>query len=219
MTTTLMRPEQCDLTKDWSYGSGSGYLTISGSGGIITLSGTSKRILTLRAEINVDEIKKQGVPDQVQIGAGEFFGYSMPLYVADPNNHEELYFRENVPGRWDAASDIVFHVLCCLGALQTPGQKFQFQLSWNQVGATEIVPVTTHDTTYEVTLIDATQFATYAMTFTIDYDADVGDPIAIHDLLAARLRRVAASSNEMDGEPVILDWHTHYVVDKMFKVP
>lgn len=216
--TTLMRPEQCDLARDWAHGSGADLLTIS-SGGVITMSGTAKRVLTLRAELNIDEIKKQGVPDQVHIGAGVFFGYSMPIYVADPESFEELHFRESVPARWDGASNIVFHVLCCLGALQTPGQKFKFQFSWNQVGTTDIVPVATHDTTDEVTLIDNTQFATYEMTFIIDYDTDVGDPIVAHDLLAARLRRVAATSDEMDGEPVILDWHTHYVVDKMFKAP
>lgn len=212
---TQLRPEQADLTRDWAHGSGSDLLTIS-SGGVITMSGTAKRVLTLRAAVNIDEVKKQGVPDQVQVGDGAFFGYSMPIWNED---HEELYFRENVPGRWDAASDIVFHMLVCLGALQTPGQKFKFQFSWNQVGITDIVPTAVHSPTCEITLIDATQFATYMMTFIIVYDVDGGDPIVAHDVLAARLRRVAATSDEMDGEPVVLDWHTHYPVDKMFKAP
>lgn len=198
---------------------GGNYAVIS-TGGVITLVGTAKRVLTLRPEINVDEIKKQEVPVQVHIGAGVFFGYSMPLWSDDPvDNHEELHFRQNVPGRWDGASDIVFHALVCLAALQMPGQKFNFQLDWNQAGTTDIVPVTVHPETDEITLIDATQFATYGLLFTLNYDEDAGDPIISHDLLSARLRRIDATGDEMDGEPVVLDWHTHYVVDKVFKAP
>lgn len=87
-------------------GLGANYLNIS-SAGVVTLFGTAKRVLTLRAELNVDEIKKQAVPDQIHIGAGVFFGYSMPIWNED---NEELHFRESVPARWDAASDITFHV-------------------------------------------------------------------------------------------------------------
>lgn len=198
-------------------GTAENYLAIS-STGIVTLVGTAKRVLTLRPEINIDEVKKQTVPDQVPIGV--FFGYSMPLYVADPDNHEELYFKENVPGRWDGASDITVHMLCCLASAETTGEDFNFQVSWNQVGTTDVVPATTHDVTHQIEVVDGTQYATYELTFTIDYDVDVGDPIAIHDLLAVRLRRVAATGvgvDEVDGEVIVLDWHTHYQVDKMFK--
>ena len=190
---------------------GSNRVKVSASG-VITLEGTAKRSLTLRAEINVDEIKKQAVPDQVQVGT--FFGYSMPIWNSD---HEELYFRENVPGRWDGASDITFHVLVALALAETPGETFKFQLSWNQAGETDVVPVAVHDTTDEITVVDGTQFATYLLEFTINYDEDVGDPIISHDVLAARLRRVASSGDEVDGEIIVLDWHTAYQVDKMFK--
>ena len=194
-------------------GDDTNYLNISSSG-VLTLAGAAKRYLTLRAEINVDEIKKQGVPDQVQVGTGAFFGYSMPIYATD---HEELYFRENVPGRWDGVSDVVFHVLCCLASAETPGETFKFQLSWNRVGSGSLVPTTVHDTTNETIVVDGTQFAAYLLEFPFNYD--VGNPNILepHDVLGARLRRVASDGDEVDGEIIVVDWHTRYQVNKMFK--
>lgn len=191
-------------------GDDTNYLDITD--GILTLGGTAKRKLTLRGHLDYTTVTAQGKPSQVTIGT--FKGYSMPIYAAD---NEELFFNENVPGRWDCESDIVVHVLVALAAAETPGETFKFQFSWNQVGETDVVPATTHDVTDEVTVVDGTQYATYELTFTIDYDADVADPIVCHDNLAGRLRRVASSGDEVDGEIIVLDWHTHYIVNKMFR--
>ena len=198
------------IATDFGDYAGGDYLDVSTTG-VVTLAGAAKRHLTLRAAINVGEINKRTVPTQVQVGV--FFGFSMPVYDTD---YEELYFRENVPGRWDGASDITFHVTVALALAEDIGDKFQFQLSWNQVGAPDIIPVTTHDIPVEITVVDNTQYATYDLEFTIDYNVDVGDPIVAHDDLSARLRRIAASSLECTGEIIVIDWHTHYTVDKMF---
>lgn len=194
-------------------GTAGNYLDISLTG-VVTLLGTAKRDLTLRADLDYTTITAQGKPTQVIIGV--FHGYSMPIYAAD---NEELFFNENVPGRWDGASDITFHVLVALELAETADETFKFQFSWNQVGTTDIVPVATHDVTDEITVIDGTQYATYMLEFTIDYDADAGDVIVPHDDLSARLRRIASGGDEVDGEIIVLDWHTHYTVDKMFKAP
>ena len=191
-------------------GDDTNYLDITD--GVLTLGGTARRILTLRADLDYTTITAQGKPTQVAIGV--FHGYSMPIYAAD---NEELFFNENVPGRWDGASDITFMILVALASAETPGETFKFQFSWNQAGATDIVPITSNDVTCEIIVVDGTQYATYYLTFTIDYNADVGDVIATHDDLAGRLRRVASSGDEVDGEIVVLDWHTHYWVDKMFR--
>ena len=66
-------------------------------------------------------------------------------------------------------------------------------------------------------LFRSTQNATYEVTFTLDYNVDGGDVVVAHDLLSGRLRRVAASGSEATGEIIVLDWHTHYQVNKMFK--
>jgi hypothetical protein len=187
------------------------YLDVS-SAGVVTLVGTAKRSLTLRADLDYTKVTAQGKPTQVTVGA--FHGSSMPIHN---NNDEELFFNENVPARWDGASDIEFHVLVALASAETTGETFNFQLSWNQVGETDVVPTATHDVTDEITVVDGTQYATYMLEFTIDYDADAGDAIASHDSLACRLRRIASSGDEVDGEVIVLDWHTHYTVDKMFR--
>lgn len=194
-------------------GTAGDYLDISLTG-VVTLLGTAKRDLTLRADLDYTTITAQGKPTQTIIGV--FHGYSMPIYN---NDNEELFFNENVPGRWDGASDISFHVLVALELAETADETFKFQFSWNQVGTTDIVPIVSHDVTDEITVIDGTQYATYMLEFTIDYDADAGDVIVSHDDLSARLRRVASGGDEVDGEIIVLDWHTHYTVDKMFKAP
>ena len=78
-----------------------------------------------------------------------------------------------------------------------------------------------HTATQEqVVPADTPQHTTYGLEFTIDYDADPTDKIEEHDLLAGRLRRIAATSgDEMEGEVIVLDWHTHYFVNKIFRVP
>jgi len=198
---------------DVTIGGDTNYLDVS-SGGVVTMAGTAKRELTLRADLDFTTVTAQGKPSQVIIGL--FHGYSMPIYN---NDNEELFFNENVPGRWDGASDITFQVLCCLALAETAGETFKFQFSWNQVGEADVVPVATHDTTDEITVVDGTQYATYMLEFTIDYNVDVGDVILSHDDLTGRLRRVASTGDEVDGEIIVLDWHTHYTVNKMFKVP
>ena len=216
------------LRTKWGYdgslyhGDGTNQAVIDAAG-VITLEGSAKRILTLRPELNNQEIINRTVPEYEVIGAGVVFGYGLPLWnVADGGDllsHQELHFKENVPGRWDGASDIEFHVRVCLAGAEDVDDKFKFQFSWNQTGETDLVPVVTHDTTDEITVVDGTQYATYDLVFTIDYNIDGGDAIIAHDLLSGRLRRVAASANECDNEIIVLEWHSHYVVDKMFKAP
>ena len=201
------------------FGDGANQLLISAAG-VLTLEGTAERILTLRPEVNVDEVKKQTVPVQVQVGAGAAFGYTMPVYAAD---HEELYFRQNVPGRWDEASDIILHVLVCLSQIEDAGDNFKFQLSWNHTEEDEPVPVgMSAEPTVETTVLAGrlAQYDAYELEFTIDYDVDgVGHEIVAHDLLSMRLRRQDATDPDVTGNIIVLDWHTHYEVDKMFKAP
>jgi hypothetical protein len=184
--------------------------TVAGLDKKIYWANIAKGILTLRPDLDFTSVAALGKPTQITRGA--FKGYSMPLYAAN----EELFYGINVPGRWDGASDIIFHALVALALAETPGETFKFQLSWNQIGATEIVPSATHDVTDEIIVVDGTQYATYDLFFTIDYNIDVGDVVLSHDVLGGRLRRVASSGDEVDGEVIVLDWHAHFAVDKIF---
>jgi len=169
----------------------------------------------LRPEINIDEIRKQEVPDQVQVGV--FFGYSMPVWNTD---HEELFMKQSVPGRWDEASDIVVHVLLCLSQIEDVGDYFKFQLSWNNVADDDdVVPAAAHDVPAEQIVLAgrAAQHDVYELTFIVDYDADgPGNEMQGHDVLAYRIRRQDATNPDVTGEIIVLDWHSHFVEDKMF---
>ena len=172
----------------------------------------SPKKLTLRPEINVDEIKKELKPTQVQVGV--FFGYSMPIYVAD---HEQLFFSQKVPERWDEASDIRFKIFVVLSAGEDVGDKFKFQGSWEHASCGEIVPATSNDVEVEqAVLVDRnSQYDIYCLTFTIDYDIDgAGNEIKAGEVLAARLRRIAAAAPQVSNEIIVFDWVVEYQRDK-----
>ena len=188
-------------------------LTIS-AGGIITMAGTAKRVLMLRAEMDYTAQIAHTKPTQVAIGV--FKGFSFPIYAAD---NEELFFRETVPERWDGASDIVFHVKIALVNTEDVGDVFKFQLSWEHAVEGEPVPVTSNDVeVQQAVLTDRNaQYDEYILTFTIDHNIDgAGNEIKAHELLSARLRRIAATGTAVDNEIIVLNWHTHYDTDKMF---
>ena len=188
-------------------------LTI-GADGVITMAGTAKRILTLRAEMDYTAQIAQSKPTQVSIGV--FKGYSFPIYAAD---NEELFFRETIPERWDGVSDIVFHVKVALADAEDVGDSFKFQFSWEHAVEEEAVSATSNNVEVEQAVLTGrnAQYDEYVLTFTIDYDIDgAGNEIKAHELMAARLRRIDASDPDVTNEIIVLNWHTHYQVDKTF---
>jgi len=182
---------------------------MSGMGGQV-----SKGVLTLRAEMDHVAQVAQAKPTQITLGA--FKGYSFPIFNSDD---EQLWFRETVPERWGGASDIVFHVKVALANTEDVGDVFKFQLSWEHAVAGEPVPVTSNNVeVQQAVLTDRNaQYDEYMLTFTIDHNIDgAGNEIKAHELLGARLRRIAATGTAVDNEIIVLDWHTHYPVNKMF---
>jgi len=191
-------------------------LTVS-EGGIITMAGTSKRILTLRPEIDYVIQIAQAKPTQVLVGV--FAGFSFPIYNTD---NEELFFKQTIPGRWDGASDITYHMKVALANAEDVGDKFKFQLSWEHAFTDTEIPATSNDVTTEVTILTDrnAQYDEYDVAFTIDYNIDgAGNKIEHHCLLAGRLRRIAASGNEVDNEIICFDHHIHYNIDKAGAAP
>jgi len=192
------------------------YLEIDTSG-ILTLHGTAKRVLTLRPMMDSVAQLAHAKPTQVTIGV--FKGYSFPIFAADD---EQLFFREVVPGRWDGTSDIKFHALVCVAVNEDVDDRFQFRFSWEHIAIGSITPITSNDVDVEqIVLVGRNaQYNLYELVFTIDYDIDgAGNEIQAHELLAATLYRIAATASEIAGEVILLDWHTVYNVDKMFKAP
>lgn len=171
------------------------------------------RELTMRPELNIFEIKKENVLVQTEVGV--FFGWILPLWTA----HEELFLRETAPGRWDEVSDMHCHVFVALGDAEDIGDKFQLRLSWEHALAGEPIPATSNDVDVETTLLAGrvAQYDQYEVQFAIDYNIDGGgNEIKPHELLGMRLRRIAATADEVDNDIIILEWHCHWLTDKMF---
>jgi len=221
---TLVTPILGEATAtSLSVGDGTNDLLIS-SGGVITMSGTAKRDLTLRPDLDFTKVTALGIPSQITYGA--YTGFSLPTY--SPN--EELFFNQNVPGRWDGASNLTLHLLVALADEELPDevgvagthQSFNLQVSWANSELGEPLLNTTTDVSSQTIILAGRTDAydTYELTFVIDYDADAGNHILHHDDFVVRLRRIdVVAAEEADCEIIILDWHVHYQVDKMFKAP
>ena len=159
--------------------------------------------LTLRPEVNTGEVNKQAVPLQIEVGV--FFAFTMPIYDED---HQELYFRECVPMRWDESSDIIFHLKCCLTDAEDEGDNFKFQIDWEHAAIGEPVPATSNPVTIQQAVLAGrtAQYDKYELLFTIDYDIDgPGEEIATHELLGIRLRRIDADNPNISNNITILN--------------
>jgi hypothetical protein len=177
-----------------------------------TYTGTGR--LTMRPELVLGKIATNSKPTTVDIGAHS--GYSMPVYNSDD---EELFFREYVAGRWDGASDITASVICCLAGAEDVGDKFKFQLSWeNKATNSGVISTSTNNVPVETTILTdrAAQYSIYKVDFTIDWDLPNPD-VAANDHIGFRLRRIAASELEISNEIIVLDCLITYTVDKIYK--
>ncbi|MDH7506202.1 MAG: hypothetical protein QHH15_00240 [Candidatus Thermoplasmatota archaeon] len=177
-----------------------------------TPSGTGK--LTMRPSLVAGKIGAVGKPTPVEIGVHA--GYSMPVYS---NDDEELFFREYIAGRWDGASNITVSVIVVLAGAEDVGDKFKFQLSWeNKATSSGVITTDATDVEVETTILEgrAAQYSIYKVDFAIDWDLNDPDVVA-SDHLGLRLRRIAASSLECSGEIVVLDCVITYDVNKIFK--
>jgi len=185
--------------------------------GPITLIGDGKTRIRLRPELDSNEIRVNNKPDEVTIGEGWLYkGYSLPIWNDAANVNEELYFKENVPRRWDEASDIIVSVVAALDTANT-AKNFRLQLEWEHFARNGVVPQTlnTADLVEKATGT-AAQYQSFICDFTIQYDIDgAGNEIKEGEVLTARLRRVGASADEITGKVVILDWYVEYIRDKL----
>jgi hypothetical protein len=166
------------------------------------------QIVGLRQRPELDQTAISGnsfLPTHVTIGITS--GYSLP--VSNGSDKEVLSFNHSVPRRWDQASDITFSTICALDTANA-SKKFKLRLDWESYGAGDVLPVTTHTVTTETSIVTASQYTVYKVDFTIDYDIDTPNVIVAGDTLVGKLFRVAASSLEITGEVIILDWWINY---------
>jgi len=157
--------------------------------------------IELRPDLDYETIRGQaGVPTLVTQGL--FRGFSLPEYIADSG--EELFASICVPSRYDEISDIIVHMYCWL-AIAEDSKNFNLEVGWEHyTPGTDIVPATSHLVPVETaTGALAAQFQSYKVEFILDYDIHTPNDIVADDIIAVRLRRIAASIDDCIGEIVI----------------
>lgn len=159
----------------------------------------------------VDEnfANSQGVPTDV--GRGLFRGYSMPIWSTPANQYEQLLYRIRVPHGWDGSTNPYFVAITATSGAEDIGDKYQFQLEWESEDILNIIPDTTAETlTSEVTL--TTTDAWYANIVSFELTATT---LVSGQNLQCRLRRIAASANEVTNEPVVFHWDTRWKMNRL----
>jgi len=197
-------------------GGATNYINIA-TDGDITWGGTSKKKLTLRPNLIQSQAKIAGVPTEVYRGVN--VGYSMPIWSDPAAVNEQLFFRMRIPQRWDGTTDPQFGMMITITGTEDVGDKFKFELSWQTTvcGGTTVMGTTDSDCYTEQTIImgGGTAYTAYCVFFTLNAD-DVTNPIIAGEMLQGRVRRVAASANEVSNEVVIWDWVSIWCVDKVY---
>lgn len=149
-----------------------------------------------------------GVPTKVTFGAIKAF--SLPVWNSDD---EELYCCDCMPYDWDGVTDPIIGVGCGT-ILANDSKKFQLRLSvatWD-IAANEQAPASFADYDTETeTGASAPVRRTYLSNHTLDASAlglASGQPVEM------RLRRIAATSDEITGELAVLGAFMMYASDK-----
>jgi len=175
----------------------------------LTLTGDGKVWLEFRPDLDPTKLAKNSLPSAVERGI--CLGYSLPVGGTD----EELFYNICVPGRWDGESDIHMHIHAWLDTAQDHADDaVKLSLNWRAVGLGDIVPATYQTVTDEVVTGDVAQYTVIEFEFILDYDADPTYVIEADDTLFFHLIRIA-SSQEIDGEPVISDLGVIFRFDKI----
>lgn len=153
-----------------------------------------------------------GVPTQVERGL--FKGYSFPIWSDPAQVNEELTFRLRVPHRWDGTTKPWFVAITAISAAEDIGDKYKFQLEWQAEDVENVIPATIQETlTTEITVADGTAWYAEILAFELTATTMVAG-----QNMQLRLRRIAASANEVTGEPVIFHWDTRWKMNRIGSV-
>ena len=176
------------------------------------ISGQIRATLELRPDLDFAKVSALGKPAHVVRGI--VWGLSLPIYS---NDDEELFFEIHVPYRWEGNSDLEAHIHGYLDTANTD-KNFKLQLSWEHFDSSAVVPDTSNNVEVQTATGTAPQYKGFPVEFTIDYDIDgVGDEIAAGERLEFRLRRIAATENEIVGNVVITHFGLVFIRDKLGK--
>lgn len=177
----------------WAYGDELSFFALAGD----------EVYIELRPDLDETRIRgNAGIPSDAQVGI--YNGYSLPIWDSD---NEELYFLIHIPDRWDGESNLPIEVVSALAAANESGHDYQLQFAWEHVTPNEEeIPITSNLIYATRHVASDTQYECYRDWFTVDYDIDAGDSLEAGDILALRLRRIAAGGQlvDLDNELIVL---------------
>ena len=175
----------------------------------ISMVGNGKYWRSYEPFLDENYANYKGYP--TQIDRGLFKGYSLPIWSTPTNQYEELVYRLRVPFRWDGITNPYFCAITAITAAEEVGKKYRFQLEWVSKDVESVLPDTITETiSWEVTVVDGTDWRSEII---------IGEMDASLNLIAgqnwqARLRRIAASENEVGNEPAVFHWCTRWLCNK-----
>lgn len=196
-----------------SYLEGQGYWVLASDSSLWDAGEFPLVTFALRPSLDYTRIVGNAKPTKVIRGVAQ--GFSFPIYASDD---EELYFDCHVPTHYDEVSNILVHVHGWLDTANTD-KNFQFALDWEHVSFTaDVVPSTNNTVLIETDTGTVSQYQTFNIIFPIDYNIDGADIITSDDCLYFRLRRIAASVDEIAGEFVVCHIGVVFQRDKLGEV-
>ncbi len=165
----------------------------------LSFTNGAKGYLTLRPYIEIGKIAQNTKPTIVARGVSK--GYSLPVFNSDD---EEIFMCVCVPRRWDGSSDPILVLPVYLDTANT-GKNFKLRVSWEHYDPDgDVVSDSSNDVDVETATGTAAQYKSFKINFTINYDIDgAGNEIATYHRLCCRIRRIAASADEIAGEVVV----------------
>jgi len=180
----------------------------------ITLSEDGLVYLRLRPDLDYETVKATGKPTRVGIGAVK--GFSLPIWNAEANVNEQLFYYASVPRRWDEASNFKAHIDCYLATANTD-KKFNMELGWIQHTPGDVISTAVNTVSVETDTGEAAQYKSFTLEFDIDYDISPSDPIQTSDIASFRVRRIDASTveAEVSGGVVIVSTDISFRRDKL----
>lgn len=154
----------------------------------------------------LDENYANSLAKPTQITRGLFKGYSLPIWSDPANVNEELSFKMRVPHSWDGVTNPWFVAITSIVGAEDVDDKYKFQMEWQSKDILHVIPDTTQETlTDEVTIVDGTAY--YAEIIQFEVDATT---IVAGQNIQWRLRRIAASANEVTNEVAVWHWDTRW---------
>ena len=158
----------------------------------------------------LDENYANTLGKPTQVSRGLFKGYSLPIWNGSANLYEELSFKMRVPHSWNGITNPWFVAITSTLNVEAVDDRYRFQMEWQSKDIEHVIPDTIQETiTDEVTIVDGTAY--YAEIIQFEVDAST---IIAGQNIQWRLRRIAATQDEITNEIGVWHWDTRWKVNK-----